>query len=165
MRVRLSPHFVLSEFTRSNTAKKRGIDNTPTAYHIDNLRNLAVACELIRHKAGGKSIRITSGYRGDALNAAIGGAKGSYHRFGLAADLRCKHISIRDLARVCATIPLIDKVIYESLTGRNGRKRQWVHIQISKPGDTPRGEFYNAVDKTGGGVRYIRVESDFVTEV
>ena len=158
MRVRLSDHFVLSEFTRSNTAKKRGIDNTPTAYHIDNLRNLAVACELVRHKAGGKSIRITSGYRGDALNAAIGGAKGSYHRWGLAADLRCKHISIRDLARACATVPLIDKVIYEDLRGR-----RWVHIQIAKPGDTPRCEFYNAVDKTGGGVRYIRVESDFET--
>ena len=165
MRVRLSPHFVLSEFTRSNTAKRLGIDNTPPEGHIANMRNLAVALELIRHKAGGKSIRITSGYRGDELNAAIGGAKGSYHRWGLAADLRCKHISIRELARVCATVPLLDKVIYESLTGRNGRKRQWVHIQIAKIGQVPRGEFYNAVDKTGGGVRYVRVESDFVTEV
>ena len=85
--MQLSQHFHLSEFTRSATATKLGIDNTPSAEAIDHLRALCrEVLEPLRQHFN-VPIRINSGYRSPALNRAVGGAKRSYHLQGRAADI------------------------------------------------------------------------------
>jgi len=86
--MKLTKNFSLEELTRSNTAERKGIDNSPTAEHI---HNLAMLCESIlqplRDKIG-RSIRVNSGYRSEKLNNAIGGSKTSEHSLGKAADIK-----------------------------------------------------------------------------
>ena len=84
--MKLTAHFDLSEFTRSESAKREGLDNTPTAEHLQNLKVLCEkVLEPIRLRFG--SINISSGYRGKMLNHFIGGSVNSDHCVGRAADL------------------------------------------------------------------------------
>lgn len=84
--MKLSAHFALGEFTRSESAKREGLDNTPTAEHLENLKTLCEkVLEPIRLKYG--SINISSGYRGKMLNHFIGGSVNSDHCVGRAADI------------------------------------------------------------------------------
>ena len=85
--MKLSDHFYLSEFTRSQTASRKGIDNTPTA---EDTRNMKMLCQKILEplrKLYGKPIYISSGFRCSELNFAIGGSSNSQHMSGEAADL------------------------------------------------------------------------------
>ena len=84
--MKLTAHFDLSEFTRSESAKREGLDNTPTAEHLENLKTLCEkVLEPIRLRFG--SINISSGYRGKMLNHFIGGSVNSDHCVGRAADI------------------------------------------------------------------------------
>ena len=86
--MKLSKNFSLIEFTESNTAIRNGIDNNPTAEHIHNLVDLCEnVLQPLRDRIG-SSIRVTSGYRSEALNTAIGGSKTSDHSHGRAADIK-----------------------------------------------------------------------------
>src|SRR5574344_1414281 len=92
--MQLTEHFNLKEFTRSSTAKARGINNTlnPTAEAdlsvIRNLKNLCVqVLEPLREHIS-RPLVISSGYRSPRLNAAVGGAANSQHLSGQAADLK-----------------------------------------------------------------------------
>lgn len=84
--MRLTDHFDSDEFTLSQTAARLGIDNTPSPEVMSNLLELATALEIVRERLG-CPIVITSGYRSPALNEAVGGAKGSAHLMGHAADI------------------------------------------------------------------------------
>ena len=84
--MKLSKNFSLNEFISSETALRRGIDNTPSAEVLANLKAL---CENIMQPLRdwyGKPINITSGYRSPALNRAIKGAANSDHMRGQAVD-------------------------------------------------------------------------------
>ncbi len=84
--MKLTAHFDLSEFTRSESAKREGLDNTPTSEHLENLKVLCEkVLEPIRLRYG--SINISSGYRGKMLNHFIGGSVNSDHCVGRAADI------------------------------------------------------------------------------
>lgn len=75
----LTPHFNLSEFIRPQ-------DPMPSKAVLANLQRLAERLEKVRALVG-KPIKITSGYRTAAHNKAVGGAPGSYHLKGMAADI------------------------------------------------------------------------------
>jgi hypothetical protein len=84
--MKLTAHFDLSEFTRSESAKREGLDNTPTSEHLENIKILCEkVLEPIRLRFG--SINISSGYRGKMLNHFIGGSVNSDHCLGRAADI------------------------------------------------------------------------------
>ena len=71
--MRLSKNFTLDELTRSNTALRLGIDNTPSKEHILKLRLLTTQfLQVLRDRIG--ILRVTSGYRSPELNKAIGGS-------------------------------------------------------------------------------------------
>ena len=85
--MRLSKNFVLSEVTRSNTAKRLGIDNAPKNDHLKSMqRIISELAQPMRDALG--PIRITSGYRSPELNRAIGGSNKSQHCKGQALDLQ-----------------------------------------------------------------------------
>jgi len=85
--MQFTKNFSYNELTRSSTAKRKGIDNTPG---VEDIRNLQALCDTIlqpiREKFG-KPIIVSSGYRCPKLNKAVGGVKNSDHMYGCAADI------------------------------------------------------------------------------
>lgn len=124
----LSEHFTLEEMTFSQTAVRKGIDNTPDAIVIRNLTNL---CEYILEpirKGLGKPIHISSGYRCEALNRAIGGAKTSQHIEGGAADISVQGMTTQELYDWIKHSGIIfDQLINEFPNSGSG----WVHISYA----------------------------------
>ena len=92
--IRLSEHFMLSEFTRSSTAERLGICNELDPFyptHKDIIANLRNLCEQVLEPLRAyvrQPIIISSGYRSPALNQALRGAPRSQHLTGEAADIR-----------------------------------------------------------------------------
>ncbi len=115
----LSSHFTLEELSSSNTAVRKGIDNTPGQAIIENLTRLAQTLEQVRTLVGGP-LRVFSGYRSPALNQFIGGSKKSAHMQGLAADINAPGKTAKALALMIFNA----KILYEQLIFEG----TWVHI-------------------------------------
>ncbi|MFQ6571714.1 D-Ala-D-Ala carboxypeptidase family metallohydrolase [Pseudomonas sp. UM16] len=119
----LSEHFTLAEMTVSESAVRLGIDNTPDAETLGNLRRLCVLLEQVRRLID-QPIVVSSGYRCPALNRAIGGSSRSAHMQGLAADVNVPGLTPKAFARRVADSPLMfDQLILEY--------DQWVHLGLS----------------------------------
>lgn len=87
MNTPVTMHFTIEEMYASDTAKRLGIDNKPTTQKMINIVYLcAFVLEPLR-VAMGKPIRISSGYRCERLNKAVGGVYNSQHLKGQAADI------------------------------------------------------------------------------
>ena len=121
--MKLSEHFNLDEFTASETALRKGIDNTPPPVVTEKLRMLAATMEQIRSLLGNNSIRISSGYRCLALNRAIGSGDLSAHVLGYAVDFTCPGFGTpKEVANKIAESPIkFDQLIYEGT---------WIHLSI-----------------------------------
>jgi hypothetical protein len=137
----LTDHFTLEEFTISQTAAREGINNTPDAAALRNLRALAATLERVRSRLGNKPVSISSGYRCPALNSAVGGSKTSAHMQGLAADFIVpSYGTVLQTARAVAEAGIdFDQVIYEY-----GR---WVHLGLPAPGKAGRRELLSIGSK------------------
>ena len=130
----LSEHFSLAEMTKSSLATRQAIDNTPGAEQVKALRAL---CEnvlepvraLVREKSGKPLyVSVSSGYRSQQVNRAIGGSIGSQHVLGEAADIEVPGLSNLVLATWIAesSIPY-DQLILEHF--RDGVPDSgWVHV-------------------------------------
>lgn len=129
--MRLSPHFTLAEFTASDTARARGIDNTPPPELLPRLIMLAEMLERIRSTVNAPII-VSSGYRCPELNALVGGATTSDHPQGHAADIIAPRFgSATELARLLAplvSVLSIGQIILEGVKGK-----QWVHVSTREP--------------------------------
>ena len=134
--MQLSEHLSLAEVTNSPGAKRLGINNTPTAQHILNLKLLAEKVfEPIRQHFG-KPLKVSSGYRSKALNEATRGASStSQHCSGEALDLD------QDAAGTGITNKMVfdyiranlafDQLIWEYGTDLNP---DWVHVSYESTG-------------------------------
>ena len=80
-------HFTLKEFVKSDTARRLGIDNTPSPQVEERLRQLVDYVLDPLREAYGRPIYVNSGYRCPALNRAVGGVAHSQHLTGEAADI------------------------------------------------------------------------------
>ena len=120
--MRLTPHFLLEEFTLSSTALAHGIDNTPTPQHMKNLRVLAEGMEEVRALFNAV-ITITSGYRNPRVNKLVGGTPTSAHAIGFAADFHVDGLTDLQAARRIRDSEVeFDQLIYE--------KNRCVHISF-----------------------------------
>ena len=122
----LSKHFHLSEFTASQTAARKRIDNTPTPAIIAQLKATARSMELVRTILGGKPILISSGYRSPALNKAVGGSRTSAHVRGDAVDFICPGFG-SPLA-ICRALSIQPDLPYDQII----EEGTWVHIGFAK---------------------------------
>ena len=121
-------YFSISELTHSDKAKELHIDNTPFSYAIiDNLTNLTESLLDPIREAWGAPIIISSGYRSDALNKAVGGSKTSAHRYGLAVDVVPKNMADIDEFAAFVKDYLKDKEYDQLILERKGGSR-WLHI-------------------------------------
>ena len=94
----LSDHFSLAEFTKSQTAIRKGIKNEPNEEAIENMRLLCEnILEPIRENYG-LPFTLNSGFRSLGLNTEIGSSPTSQHVTGQAADFEIPTISNKDIA-------------------------------------------------------------------
>lgn len=112
--MRLTEHFSLEELTRSSSAERLALNNAPNDAHLSNLRRLAEGLERARTLLGDRALRITSGYRSEAVNRAVGGVADSDHALGWAADFHAEGLSDLEAARTLAASTLgFDQLILE----------------------------------------------------
>lgn len=125
--LQLTEHFMLHEFTRSAKAIDLGIDNCPPRAAIECLQILCQqVLEPLRRRFG--VIRITSGYRCDVLNDAVGGARNSQHRLGQAADIHISSIEEgRKMFRFIQENLPFDQLLLEHSASRGTR---WLHVSV-----------------------------------
>jgi putative chitinase len=120
--MKLTEHFALEEFTLSSTALALGIENTPTAEHLENLKRVAEGMEAVRALFD-LPIEITSGYRNPQVNAAVGGVPTSAHALGFAADFHVHGLQDLEAAKRIRDSGLkFDQLIFE--------KNRCVHISF-----------------------------------
>ena len=131
-----SDFFTLEEFTRSTTAKRLKIDNTPDDVVIRNIQyGVQMVLDPLRRKLQAPII-ITSGYRCAKLNKAVGGVANSWHTKGNAADLRIKdEEEAKAIFQILKTLPSVDTVLFEHST-----TAIWIHVQWDME-RTPRHHF------------------------
>ena len=129
--MQLSEHFNLKEFTKSETAIRKRIDNTPNSVHATNLQKV---CEKILEPVRNhfqKPVRINSGYRGPALNSAVGGSSKSQHCNGEAVDFEIDGLANPELAKWVAANCEFDQIILEFYDPKEGPNSGWVHASYS----------------------------------
>lgn len=127
----VTKNFTLEELTKSATANLLKIDNVPNEQIKAELTKLCTELlQPIRDKYG-KPIIVSSGYRSEALNKAVGGSKTSQHRFGQAADIKASDGNQRALWDVIKSmidngeIKQFGQLIWEK---GNLASPQWIHI-------------------------------------
>jgi zinc D-Ala-D-Ala carboxypeptidase len=121
--MQLSKNFSLLELTKSQTALRKGIDNTPNQDHIENMIKLAEnILQPIRDKFG--SFVVSSGYRSPELCLQIGSSIDSQHAKGQAADFEVAGVDNYELAEWIIDNLDFDQLILECYTGGN---TGWVH--------------------------------------
>jgi hypothetical protein len=150
--MQISKHLTLAEVSRSETAKRKGINNTPSGEHLANFKLLAEKIfEPIREHFG-VPILISSGYRSKELNSAIGGSLTSQHCQGEAIDVDMDGTTITN-AQVFNYIKdnlNFDQLIWEFGTDKNP---DWVHVSYESSGKQ-RKQILKAI-KSGGKTSYI----------
>ena len=131
--MKLSKNFSLKELTRSQTAMRHGIDNSPTLDQLVCLTALTTAIlQPIREVHG--RVDINSGLRVLELNRKIGSSDSSQHVLGMAADLECPSIDNLKLAKWIEENLKFDQLIlefYEKGEPTSG----WIHVSYNNQGE------------------------------
>ena len=140
---KLSEHFSLGEFTKSNSHPE--VYNIPSHEAIANMKRLCQWLEVLRERAG-TPIRINSGYRSPQLNRKIGGVANSNHLTGCAVDIRVS--GMEQLIRYAAI--LLDYAeeshqdFDELLIEKNRYGAIWLHFAVRPSGNRRKILFINA---------------------
>lgn len=128
----VSKNISYKEATRSSTAKRLGIDNTPDAEQFSNMIHVAENVFQPLREHFGVPIYISSFFRSEALNRAIGGSSSSSHMKGEAIDLDADvfgKISNGVIFNYIKDNLEFDQLIWEFGDGKNP---DWVHVSLSK---------------------------------
>lgn len=151
--MKLSEHLDLSEVTRSDSAKRKGINNMPTPEHLENFKKLAENIFEPIRKHFGVPIMISSGYRSKALNTAIGGSLTSQHCTGEAIDIDMDGSSNGVTNKMVFEF-IKSNLNFDQLIWEFGTKDapDWVHVSFESTGKQ-RKQILRAI-KSGGKTAY-----------
>ena len=126
----LSANFTLKELTKSDTATRLGLDNTPDEEALENLKTLCkMVLQPVRDNFG--RVTVNSGYRSPESNAAVGGSKTSDHCKGMAADIEVDGIANPDLAQWIMDNLDYTQLILEFYT-QGQPNSGWVHVSYDQ---------------------------------
>ena len=123
-------YFDLEEFLTSSVARQKSIENLPSWYVIEHLNDLGLFLDELRMEWG-SGIKVTSGFRNDKLNTAVGGVPNSVHRLGWAADIVPSNGDYEGFVRFIkewAKNKAFDQIIEE-----RSKSSKWVHIGLYSP--------------------------------
>jgi len=152
--MKLTSNLSLAEVTKSATAIRKGIANTPTATHLIALKEVSKNIFQPCREHFGKPLAVTSGYRSEELNEAINGSKRSQHSKGEALDLDADvfgGFSNAELFNYIKNHLNFDQLIWEF---GNNNNPAWVHCSYKTQGN--RNEVLIAV-KTNNKTTYRRL--------
>jgi zinc D-Ala-D-Ala carboxypeptidase len=149
----LSENLSVTEFSASNTAKRKGIDNTPKGVHLEAAKELAENIFQPIREHFNKPIFISSGYRSEALNKAIKGSATSQHSKGEAIDIDMDGHKGPTNAEVFNYIK--ENLNFDQLIWEFGSKTSpdWVHVSYKK-GGPQRKQILRAVRNSTGKTIY-----------
>ena len=151
--MKLSENFSLVELTKSQTAERKGINNTPSTEHQENLKRL---CESILQRVRdhfGRVVSVSSGYRSEALCLAIGSKTPSQHATGEAADFEIYGLSNKELADWINENLYYDQLILEYWK-KEDPNSGWVHCSFSLNGNRKQ---YLKAYKENGRTKYEQI--------
>ena len=145
-------YFTVNELCKSSTATKKGIVNVPSAEERANLEALIENVLDPLREAWGKPIIVNSGFRCERLNKAVGGAAGSQHKTGEAADIEAVTRDPADNRRLFELVLKLG-LPFDQMINEFGY--DWVHISFSR--SRRRGQVLEA-KKNGGRTVYISMK-------
>ena len=132
--MRLSEHFTLTEFTKSQTADRHGIDNTPDDAQTERLK---ILCENVLEPVRvhfGKSFTPSSGFRSEELCLKIGSKTTSQHAKGEAVDFEIPGVDNKELA-----VWIVDNLQFDQLILEYYKPgipdSGWVHVSYKGEGN------------------------------
>lgn len=131
--MKLTKNFTLGEMIYSDTAKAKGIDNTPSEEVIENLKAL---CENLLQPVRdlyGKAMHVNSGYRSPALNKAVSGSATSDHLVGRSADIKVYNPKELHTLVLNSGLEFDQLILYPT----------FVHMSFKKPFKDYRTHIYN----------------------
>ena len=143
--MRLSGHFSLSELTKSQTATRKGIENTPLPEHIESLTDLCLQILEPTRRHFGKPMVITSGYRSTDLCIAIGSNPNSQHAKGEAADFEMFGEDNKALATFIKNELIYDQLILEYWK-EGDPSSGWVHCSYNRNNNRKQSLTYDGKD-------------------
>ena len=152
--MKLSNNFSLKELTASQTAERKGIDNTPSAEHQENLRSLCThVLQPIRDHFS-RVVSVSSGYRSPELCVVIGSKTTSQHAKGEAADFEIFGVSNKELADYINETLDYDQLILEYWK-ESDPNSGWVHCSYSENNNRKQ---YLKATKINGATKYDSME-------
>ena len=149
--MKLTANFSLNELTKSQTAERKGIDNTPSAEHQENLKSLCTAILQPVRDHFSKVVSVSSGYRSPELCTAIGSSIQSQHAKGEACDFEIFGVSNKELADYIDQNLDYDQLILEYWKGDNEPNSGWVHCSYT---DGNNRKQYLRAYKENGSTKY-----------
>ena len=148
--MKLTENFSLNELTKSQTAERKGINNTPSAEHQENLKSL---CEMILQPIRdhfGQVVSVSSGYRSPELCVAIGSSTKSQHAKGQASDFEIFGVSNKELADWIDENLDYDQLILE-YWNKSDPNSGWIHCSFNSQGNRKQ---YLRAYKENGSTKY-----------
>ena len=150
--MKISHNISYAEAIHSNTAKRKGIDNTPNPTQVENMKLTAEKIfQPLREWVGGP-IKINSFFRGEPVNTAIGGSTRSQHMKGQAIDIddTFGHKTNAEMYHYIKDNLDFDQMIWEFGTDKNPN---WLHI--SWVSHRPNRKKLTIAKKVNGRTKYI----------
>ena len=148
--MKLSNNFSLNELTKSQTAERKVIDNTPSTEHQENLKSLCTHVLQPVRDHFGQVVSVSSGYRSPELCTAIGSKITSQHAKGEAADFEIFGVSNKELADWIHYNVNYDQLILEYWK-ESDPNSGWVHCSYSE--NQKRRQYLKAM-KVDGRTKY-----------
>ena len=140
--MKLSEHFSLSEFERSATATRLGIDNSVPSQYIPALQQLCKEILEPLREFAGQPIIISSGYRCPQLNVKVGGVYSSQHTLGEAADIRLPrtpyvdwgdNLAHTDMSVAYRWLGFLERhTDFDQLILEHSHGEYWIHVSFKR---------------------------------
>ena len=148
--MKLTANFSVLELTKSQTAERKGIDNTPSTEHQENLKSLCVNVLQPVRDHFSRVVSISSGYRSPELCTAIGSKITSQHAKGEAADFEIFGVSNKELADYINENLDYDQLILEYWK-ESDPNSGWVHCSYTNGSNRKQ---YLRAYKENGSTKY-----------
>ena len=156
--MKLTENFSLIELTKSQTAERKGIDNTPSPEHQRNLKSLCTRILQPVRDHFGRVVSVSSGYRSPELCTAIGSKITSQHAKGQAADFEIFGTPNNEVANWIKNNLIFDQLILE-FWNSDEPNSGWVHVSYDPDFNQNRKQYLRAY-KDNGKTKYAPITGE-----
>lgn len=123
--MKLTSHFSLEELTTTNNKALASKNLKEAKANLTLMEDLALFAEQVRAFINVPMV-ITSGFRCEELNKAVGGVKTSQHRFFRAIDFIPKGMDWDE----CFSRLKMSNLVYGQLIKEHSGSSEWIHVSM-----------------------------------